>query len=124
MQSTAPEELTQSRVLHLDDMPMHKTQNGGDSRSALRGQLATGEHVAVHESTQPAGVPGNPAHRIQHTEFICVREGAIEYEHDGVTERASAGDILLVARGTMHGLRNVGAGPLSFFVIAIGGDVK
>jgi quercetin dioxygenase-like cupin family protein len=98
--------------------------NGSESRNAIAGHLATGEHVAVHESIQPAGVPGNPAHRIEHTEFICVREGTLEFQHDGITERASAGDIILVAKGTLHGIRNIGAGPASYFVTAIGGDVK
>ena len=41
-----------------------------------------------------------------------------------VTEHATAGDVLLVAKGTMHGVRNVGAGPVAYFVLAIGGDVN
>jgi quercetin dioxygenase-like cupin family protein len=103
---------------------MRKNPNGSESRDVVRGELATGEHVAVHESMQPAGVPGNPPHRIEHTEFICIREGTLEFQHDGTTARASAGDILLVAKGTMHGVRNVGSGPVSYFVVAIGGDIQ
>jgi len=57
-------------------------------------------------------------------EIICMREGTLEFQHDGVTERASAGDILFVAKGTMHGVRNVGDGPAAYFVIAIGGDTN
>lgn len=124
MQQTAPEELTHSRVFHFDSLPVRKNANGSESRNVVRGQLATGEHVAVHESTQPAGIPGNPPHRIEHTELICIREGTLEFQHDDLTQRASAGDILLVAKGTMHGLRNAGAGSVSYFVVAIGGDVQ
>jgi quercetin dioxygenase-like cupin family protein len=118
------EQLTQSRVYRFDSLPVRKSPNGTESRDVLRGELATGEHVAVHESTQPAGAPGNPAHRIEHTEFICIREGTLEFQHDGTTERATAGDILLVAKGTMHSVHNVGAGPASYIVVAIGGDVQ
>ncbi|HEY5381214.1 MAG TPA: cupin domain-containing protein [Acidobacteriaceae bacterium] len=118
------EDLHSSRVFRFEALPVRKNQNGSESRDVLRGQLPTGEQVAVHESTQPAGIPPNPAHRIEHTEIICMREGTLEFQHDGVTERASAGDILFVAKGTMHGVRNVGDGPAAYFVIAIGGDTN
>jgi quercetin dioxygenase-like cupin family protein len=118
------QQLNQSHVFHLESLPVRKNPNGTESRDVVRGQLATGEHVAVHESTQPSGSPGNPPHPIQHTEFICVREGTVEFQHDGITERASAGDILLVAKGTVHAVRNAGDGPASYFVVAIGGDVQ
>lgn len=124
MQKPAPEELTQSRVFHFDSLTARRNPNGSESRDVVHGHLATGEHVAVHESTQPAGIPGNPPHRIDHTELICIREGTLEFQHDGITERASAGDILLVAKGTLHGVRNVGASPVSYFVVAIGGDIQ
>lgn len=61
-------------------------------------------------------------HVIEHTEVICVCEGEVAFDHDGVTERAGPGDILLVAKGTLHRLRNAGDGPASYFVVAIGGD--
>ncbi len=113
-----------SKVFRFSEMPARRNANGSESRDVARGALATGEHVAVHESVQPAGVAPNPAHRIEHTEFICVREGVLEFMHDGRSERAEAGDVILVAKGTMHGLRNVGEGPASYFVVAIGGDVQ
>lgn len=118
------EQLNQSHVFHFDSLPVRRNQNGSESRDVVRGELTTGEHVAVHESTQPPGIPGNPPHRIEHTEFICVREGTLEFQHDGVTQRASAGDILLVAKGTLHAVRNAGTGPVAYFVVAIGGDVQ
>lgn len=86
------------------------------------GMLTTGEWVKLHESEQPAGTPHSPAHTIAHTELICVMSGEVEYFHDGVTEQAVPGDILLVMRGTNHYVRNSGAGPARYFVLAIGGD--
>jgi quercetin dioxygenase-like cupin family protein len=124
LQAASSNELLTSRVFHFGELPAHKVANGSESRNVLHGRLATGEWVAVHESVQPAGTPPNPAHRIQHTEVFCVREGAIEFLHDGVTERASAGDILFIANGTMHGICNVGDGPAAYFVVAIGGDIN
>lgn len=113
-----------SKVFRFSELPVRTGANGGESRNVLDGRLVTGEAVSVHESMQPAGAKPNPAHRIEHTEFICLREGALEFQHDGKTERAEAGDILFVAKGTFHGVRNVGAGPAAYFVVAIGGDVN
>lgn len=115
-------DLARSRVLRFSDLHARTNPNGSESRDAIGGQLPTGERVAVHESVQPAGVPPNPAHRIEHSEIICIREGAVEFMHDGITVSASAGDVLLVAKGTMHSLRNVGSGQAAYFVVAIGGD--
>jgi mannose-6-phosphate isomerase-like protein (cupin superfamily) len=112
-----------SRVFHLDAVTPSHSANGGEGWDFGGGELTTGEWVKAHESMQPAGAQPNPAHRIDHTELICVLEGELDYMHEGVTERAVTGDILLVAKGTFHQLRNVSAGPLRYFVLAIGGDV-
>lgn len=117
-------QLRASRVYHLDAMAAHQGANGTESRNVVRGQLATGEWVGVHESVQPRNAEPVALHRIGHTEIICVREGTVEFEHDGRKERASAGDILFVGRGTEHRVVNVGGGPAAYFVVAIGGDVQ
>lgn len=122
MQSNAPEWGDPSKVFRLADMPLHRNPNGSESRTIAHGALVTGEFVSLHESTQPAGIPPNPAHTIEHTEFICVRSGSLEFTHNNRTERAEAGDVLLVAQGTLHGVRNVGSSPASYFVVALGGD--
>lgn len=119
-----PIDLSRSHVFRLADLPVHKNQNGSESWNLMHGRLLTGEQIALHVSMQPAGTVPNPAHRIEHSEIICLREGSLEFQHDGVAERASAGDVLFVAKGTMHGVRNVGDGPAAYFVLAIGGDVN
>jgi quercetin dioxygenase-like cupin family protein len=116
--------LAASRVFAYDDMVAKTSANGGVSRRAFTGTLATGEVVAVHESMQPAGTAPNPAHRIEHSELIVVEEGTLDFIHDGKTERANAGSIIYVALGTLHSVRNVGDGPAKYVVIQIGGDTK
>ena len=124
-QATAePIDLTKSRVFRLADLSVRKNPNGSESWNVMHGRLPTGEQVALHLSMQPAGTVPNPAHRIEHSEIICLREGTLEFQHDGVTEQAAAGDVLFVAKGTMHGVRNVGDGSATYFVLAIGGDVN
>ena len=124
VQTQKPPILAQSKVFNLDQLPARTMPNGGKSWDVLRGTLVTGETVAVHESTQPAGLPPNPQHKIDHSEFVFVREGTIEFQYDGKTERVGAGGVIFVAPGTMHTARNTGDGPASYFVISIGGDTK
>jgi quercetin dioxygenase-like cupin family protein len=113
-----------SRVFRLAELPVRVGANGGESRDVLHGRLVTGEQVSLHESMQPAGGASNPPHRIEHTEIICVREGVLEFEHDGKIERAERGDAIFVAKGTMHRARNTGEAPAAYFVLAIGGDTN
>jgi quercetin dioxygenase-like cupin family protein len=116
--------LATARVFSFDEVPAKTAPNGSVGRHVFNGTLATGEVVAVHETMQPAGTGPNPAHRIQHSEVIVVEEGTLEFEHDGKAERAAAGNIIYVAFGTVHAIKNVGDGPARYVVIQIGGDVK
>ena len=123
-QTQKPPLLSQSEVFNVDQLPVRTMPNGGKSWDVLRGTLVTGESVAIHESRQPSGLPPNPEHKIAHSEFIFVREGMIELQYGGKSERVSAGGVIFVAPGTTHTARNAGDGPASYFVISIGGDTK
>jgi len=120
----SPNPLASSRVFAFDRMTAKTAPNGAVSRSVFTGTLATGEAVAAHESTQPAGATPNPAHRVLHSEMIVVQQGTLEFQHDGKVERANPGSIIYVAYGTLHAVKNVGDGPAQYVVIQIGGDTK
>lgn len=115
--------LAQAKVFAFEAMPLRTMPNGGESRDVVHGRLATGEAVSIHESMQPPGLPPNPAHSIDHAEFILVTAGTLEYRHDGKTEIAGPGSVIYVAFGTRHQVRNVGKTAAQYTVIAIGGDV-
>lgn len=121
--------LGEARVLRLQDMPAHASANGSESRSVTHGTLPTGETVNLHQTTQPAGAAPVALHVIRHTEFVVIREGEVEFDHEDaagqtLSERAKAGDVIYVPTGTSHRMRNVGEGPASYLVVAIGGDAK
>jgi len=119
------EDLAATKVFDVAALPATRNSNGSERRDVVRaGRLATGEPVHIHQTTQPPGTPPAPAHTIEHSEFILVTEGTLEITHDGKTERADAGSVIYVAHGTMHQARNVGAGPVKYTVIAIGGNAK
>ncbi len=123
-QSAVPNPLTTSRVFAYGQTPSKTAPNGAVGRNFFTGTLATGEAVAAHETMQPTGTIPNPAHRIQHSELIVVREGTLEFRHDGKSERAGPGSIIYVAYGTLHSVKNIGNGPAEYVVIQIGGDTK
>jgi quercetin dioxygenase-like cupin family protein len=116
--------LAAAKVFDASSLPLTHNPNGSERRDIVTGKLATGEPVHIHSSMQLAGTPPSPAHAIEHSEFILVTQGTLEIKHDGKTERAGAGNVVYVAYGTMHQAKNVGAGPVRYTVIAIGGDAK
>jgi quercetin dioxygenase-like cupin family protein len=114
--------LSESRVFVLEEMPVRKMANGGESRNVMHGALATGEVVGVHESVQPAGATPGPLHTIQHSELITVLAGTVGFEHDGKVEKVGPGGVIYVAIGTLHRLKNLGDQPAKYCVVQIGGD--
>jgi quercetin dioxygenase-like cupin family protein len=116
-----------ARAISLEQMQEQKRPNG-EGWSIAHGTLATGETVNLRQSMQVPGAPAPPLHVIQHTEFIMVREGEVEFQHEvsgkTVTERAIAGGVLYIPIGTRHAVRNAGSGPARYFIMSIGGDAK
>lgn len=123
-QTSADNPLATARVFDSDQMKARTNPNGTESRMVFNGTLATGEAVGAHESTQPAGTAPPALHKIQHSEFIVIQQGTVEFYHDGKTERAGPGSIIYVAFGTEHAVKNVGDGPAKYVVIQVGGDTK
>lgn len=123
-QSAPANPLARSQVFALNAMRATTAPNGVVGRKVFSGTLATGEAVAVHETTQPAGAPPSPMHRIGHSEVIVVVEGTIEFDHDEKAERAGQGSVVYVASGTLHFIRNVGSGPATYVVVQVGGDTR
>jgi quercetin dioxygenase-like cupin family protein len=121
--------LATAQALAFGAMHTRTMANGGESRDIIHGALKTGEMVNLHQSMQPAGMTPNPMHVIQHTEFIMVWAGQVEFQREDaggkvVSDTVGPGGVLYVAFGTKHALKNVGDGEARYFVVAIGGDAK
>jgi quercetin dioxygenase-like cupin family protein len=121
---TTDNPLAAAGVFDYEQMKARITPNGTETRVIFHGTLATGESVGAHESMQPAGTVPPRLHKIQHSEFIVILQGSVEFDHDGKAERAGPGDVLYVALGTEHSVKNIGDGPAKYLVIQIGGDTK
>jgi len=89
-------------------------------RPIMKGKLATGEHIETHETTLPPNGSPHPPHHHVHSEMWLIREGTVELTINGTTHRLGPGGLGFVHSNEEHGIKNVGTGPASYFVVAIG----
>jgi quercetin dioxygenase-like cupin family protein len=112
--------LVHSQLFSYDKLPVRTAPNGMTSRAVMQGTLATGEFIEVHETMLPAGEMPHPPHRHTHSELLLIREGELQVDSDGQRGIVHAGDVVFTASAVLHSLKNIGAGPASYFVVAVG----
>jgi len=97
-----------------------RTSNSAVIRDVLKGKLATGESVEVHETTLPPGGAPHPPHLHLHTEMWLIREGTVELTVEGRSTQMGPGSVGFVHSNEEHGIKNIGAQPSTYYVVAIG----
>ena len=112
--------LSRSGTFSYDHLPITELPNGGTMRRVVSGFLVTGEYIEVHESMLPPGKMPHPPHRHRNSEILFIREGKLEFINDGRPEPVGPGGVVFTASNVLHGLKNVGNSPATYFVIAIG----
>jgi quercetin dioxygenase-like cupin family protein len=115
--------LTHSVGFRFENLPVNRQPNGYETRNILHGTLPTGEMVDIHETVLPPGEIPHPPHRHIHSEFTLIREGSLEFYNDGKPEIVGPGGVIFAASGVLHGWKNIGSTPASYFVFAVG-DTK
>jgi len=108
-----------SVAIPFDQLPVEKGR-GAQFRQIVKGKLASGEEVEIHETTlEPGGAP-HPPHHHPHSEFWLIREGTVELTINGKTHVIGAGSAGYVASNDEHGIKNAGPAPATYFVVAVG----
>ena len=108
-----------SAMYRFEKLPV-RTTNNVQSRAVLKGKLATGESLEVHQTTLPAGSAPHPPHHHVHSEMWLIREGTVELSVNGATYRLGPGGVGFVESNDEHGIQNVGTTPATYFVVAVG----
>ena len=110
-----------SGAFQFEQLPLHIANNNAQIRNVMRGKLATGEGIEVHETTlPPAGTPTATTHHHPHSEMWLVREGTIELTVNGKTYPLEPGSIGFACSNDEHGIRNIGSTAAIYFLIAVG----
>jgi quercetin dioxygenase-like cupin family protein len=108
-----------SATYPFEKLPI-RNANNMQVRSVLKGKLATGESLEVHETTLATGAVPHPPHRHLHSEMWLIREGTVELLINGTSYVLGPGSVGFVHSNDEHGIKNVGALPASYFVVAVG----
>jgi mannose-6-phosphate isomerase-like protein (cupin superfamily) len=97
-----------------------EVRDHAEIRHIVKGKLATGESVEVHESMLPPnGYPHAPHHH-PHSEMWLIREGTVQLTINGTPHIIGPGGLGFVRSNEEHGIKNIGNGPANYFVVAIG----
>ena len=104
----------------FDKLAVRDNPNGSQSRHVLKGKLATGESLEVHETTLPVGGIPHPPHKHVHSEMWLIREGTLELTVNGTTYQLGPGGVGFVHSNDLHGVKNVGTTAANYFVVAVG----
>jgi len=76
----------------------------------------TDDMVVLAVTLKPAQEP-HPPHKHVEEEFLILSEGRGIWQLDGREFPAQAGDVLFAAADTMHGIRNTGDAPLTYYML-------
>ena len=117
--SPAQDDSMPSAVYPFEKLPV-RTPNGAEIRAVLKGKLATGESLEVHETMLPPGGMPHPPHHHVHSEMWLIREGTVELTINGTSHRFGPGSVGFVHSNDEHGIKNVGTTPATYFVVAVG----
>ena len=121
LQALAEHRSLPSGAFRFDKAPMHVANNNAEVRLMLRGKLATGEGIEVHQTTlPPGGAPTATTHHHPHSEMWLIREGTIELTVSDKHYRLDPGSVGFVRSNEEHGIKNVGTAAANYFVVAVG----
>ena len=108
-----------SATFEFDKLPVERRDHA-EFRHIMKGKLATGESVEVHESSLPPNGSPHAPHHHAHSEMWLIREGTVQLTINGTTHIIGAGGMGFVRSNEEHGIRNVGSVPANYYVVAIG----
>jgi quercetin dioxygenase-like cupin family protein len=83
----------------------------------FRSRTATLEELEMHATVLNPGQRPHPPHQHPYEEMLVLREGELEATVNERVIRLAAGSVLFIAPNEMHGWRNTGALPATYYII-------
>ncbi len=107
-----------SSVFEWEKLPVKPTAVG-ERREVTDRPTATLKNLECHVTTLRPGQAAHAAHHHPDEEIILVKEGQIEATINGHAQRAGAGSVLFYASNDEHGMKNVGEGSATYYVLRV-----
>lgn len=103
-----------SFAMHWDPV-VAKENERGSRRDFFNRPSATTENFEMHVSTLNEGLLSHPPHTHEAEEIILLIQGEGTMSIDNKEYVATAGDLVFLASGSLHGIRNSGKGQCTYF---------
>jgi XRE family transcriptional regulator, regulator of sulfur utilization len=108
-------------VLKTSVFELNKTEDKpakyGSKRQLFDGRTAMLDQLECHVTTINPGDTTHPPVPQSEEELVIVKDGTVEAQINGQPQRISAGSVLFVAGGDLHGVINVGEKPAVYYVV-------
>ncbi len=114
--SPSPKPPLASGVFEWHTLEVKPTKIGA-RREVFDGPTATLANLECHVTTVNPGEAPHAAHRHPDEEMLFVKEGTIEVTVNGVARQAGPGAVVFFAANDLHGLRNTGSTPATYYVL-------
>lgn len=120
-QAHGAEETLSSFAKPFDQLPV-KHNGANESRFILNGITHAGCPLEAHETTLAPGAQPHPPHHHEHEELILFQKGTVTVTIEGKSTMLGPGSAAFFRSNEEHGMRNTGAEPAQYFVVAIGAE--
>jgi mannose-6-phosphate isomerase-like protein (cupin superfamily) len=89
----------------------------GVRRPLFRSPTGTLGRMSCHITTLDPGEKAHEPHRHREEEMIIVKEGTLDALLGDAAQIMGAGSVFFIAPNDLHGVRNVGSGQATYYVI-------
>jgi len=118
-QTGADRKMLKSKPFPYEALPV-KVNGQNKGRAVFDGETHLGFPVELHMTELGPGQEPHPPHQHPHEEILMLSRGILDATLTGKTTRLTAGSVIYVGSGELHGWKNPGSEPAEYFVIALG----
>lgn len=104
-----------STILDWEKLPVVPTKIG-ERRDLFDTPTATFNNLEGHVTTLNPGETPHAPHQHPDEELLLMKTGLLEVTINGLSRRVGPGSVAFVAANDLHGWRNVGPTPATYFV--------